>query len=56
MKNTTGSGWKFEVREINDNPAADFDPNEVLNFDLIDEANEEINKAQKEEAKDWWKK
>lgn len=56
MKNT-GTGWSFEPIKINDEFVdEDFDPNEIINFDLIDEANEEINKAQKQEAKDWWKK
>ena len=57
MSNRTGSGWKFgeEVpRALPEEPG--FDPNEPLNFDLIDEANKEENEAQEEEGRDWWRK
>lgn len=55
---TTGSGWSFGPTKVNDNKfvAADFNANEPLNFDLIDEINEDENKAQEAEGKDWWKK
>ncbi len=51
----TGSGWKFEPARV-DGDVEEFDPNEPLDFSLIDEANEEINKAQKSEGEDWWRK
>lgn len=55
---TTGSGWTFGPTKINDEKLVDekFDPSEVLDFGLIDELNEEENKAQEAEGKDWWKK
>ncbi len=54
----TGSGWSFGPTKINDDKFVDakFDPNETLDFSLIDELNKEENKAQKAEGKDWWKK
>lgn len=54
----TGSGWSFGPTKIEDDEfvAVDFDPNEPLDFDLIDELNGEENKAQEADGKNWWKK
>lgn len=54
----TGSGW--QMTKVSDEelitPDFGFDPNEPLDFGIIDEINKEENKAQEAEAKDWWRK